>query len=134
MLYHGWILWPLSSSFMVLVLAMIRTLTAVSLFFVSLFFGHAARFPDQGSNLCPLHWKCGILTTGPPGNSLYPSYISSTLGKWFMHWTFICFSMSVSLLSLSACLFAAVISFTKINLAYAVTSHQSIFPLVVPED
>ena len=25
-------------------------------------------FPDQEWNLCPLHWKHGILTTGPPGN------------------------------------------------------------------
>ena len=24
-------------------------------------------FPDQGSNPCPLHWKGGVLTTGPPG-------------------------------------------------------------------
>ena len=26
-------------------------------------------FPDQGSNLCPLHWKHRVLTTGPPGKS-----------------------------------------------------------------
>ena len=26
-------------------------------------------FPNQGSNLCPLHWKHGVLTTGPPGKS-----------------------------------------------------------------
>ena len=26
-------------------------------------------FPDQGSNPCPLHWKGGILTTGPPAKS-----------------------------------------------------------------
>ena len=26
-------------------------------------------FPEQGSSLCPLHWKCGVLTTGPPGKS-----------------------------------------------------------------
>ena len=25
--------------------------------------------PDQGSNTGPLPWKCGVLTTGPPGNS-----------------------------------------------------------------
>ena len=24
-------------------------------------------FPDQGSNLCPLHWQVGFLTTGLPG-------------------------------------------------------------------
>ena len=24
-------------------------------------------FPNQGSNLCPLQCKCGLLTTGPPG-------------------------------------------------------------------
>ncbi|XP_073659220.1 CREB-regulated transcription coactivator 1 isoform X16 [Tursiops truncatus] len=27
-------------------------------------------FPNQGLKLCPLQWKHGILTTGPPGNSL----------------------------------------------------------------
>ena len=24
-----------------------------------------------GIDPCPLQWKCGVLTTGPPGNSLY---------------------------------------------------------------
>ena len=28
-----------------------------------------SQFPDQGSNLSPLHWKCGVLTTGWPGMS-----------------------------------------------------------------
>ena len=41
-------------------------------FFLSIF-GHARRlersqFPDQGWNPCLLQWKCGVLTTGPPGN------------------------------------------------------------------
>ena len=27
------------------------------------------KFPNQGSNLCPLHWRHGVLTTGPPGKS-----------------------------------------------------------------
>ena len=27
------------------------------------------KLPDQGLNPYPLHWKCGVLTTGPPGNS-----------------------------------------------------------------
>ena len=33
---------------------------------------HACRiqFPDQGSNLGPLHWERGVLPTGPPGKSL----------------------------------------------------------------
>ena len=39
------------------------------------FFGRSARlagsyFPDQGLNLCPQPWKHGVLTIGPPGNSL----------------------------------------------------------------
>ena len=39
------------------------------------FLSHAARhvrsqLPDQGSNPRPLHWKCEVLTTGPPGKSL----------------------------------------------------------------
>ena len=27
------------------------------------------QFPDQGSNLGPLHWEHGVLPTGPPGKS-----------------------------------------------------------------
>ena len=30
----------------------------------------AIEFSDQGSNLGPLHWECGVLLTGPPGKSL----------------------------------------------------------------
>ena len=30
--------------------------------------------PNQRSNLCPLQWKRGVLTTGPPGNSPKYSY------------------------------------------------------------
>ena len=30
------------------------------------------QFRDQGSNPGPLHLECGVLTTGPPGKSLYP--------------------------------------------------------------
>ena len=37
------------------------------------FFGHSMRhggnFPNQRSNACPLQWKHGVLTTGPPGKS-----------------------------------------------------------------
>ena len=29
-------------------------------------------FPDQGLNPRPLHWKHGVLTTGPPGKSQTP--------------------------------------------------------------
>ena len=39
-------------------------------------------FPDQGSNLGPLHWEPVVLTTGPPGKSLFePSW---TTGKRYM--------------------------------------------------
>ena len=44
--------------------------------FFFFFFGRATRhaessFPDhqRRSDLCPLRWKCGVLTTGLPGNS-----------------------------------------------------------------
>ena len=30
------------------------------------------KFPDQGLNLGPLHWKLGVLATGPPANFLGP--------------------------------------------------------------
>ena len=45
-------------------------------YFVFIFiFGHAIHhntsyFPDQGSNLCPLYWERGVLTTGLPWKSL----------------------------------------------------------------
>lgn len=46
----------------------------VPLFCLSVRFGHATRhmrssFPDQGSNPCPLQWKQGVLTMGPPRKS-----------------------------------------------------------------
>ena len=52
-------------------------------FFFKQFFFLAAwhigsKFPDQGSNLCPLQWKCGALTTGLPGMS--PNYLFFFLG------------------------------------------------------
>ena len=42
--------------------------------FIDIYFGphhrHARSYsPDQGSNPCPLQWKCAVLTTRPPGNS-----------------------------------------------------------------
>ena len=37
-----------------------------------------SQFPDQGLNPCPLHWKCGVLTTGSPGNSLGISSLNKT--------------------------------------------------------
>ena len=42
-----------------------------------------SQFPDQGSNLHPLHWECGILTTGPPGKSLGPSF--KNLSSFIQH-------------------------------------------------
>ena len=36
-------------------------------------------FPDLGSNLCPLHWKCRVLTTILPGKSIF-------LGVFFFFW------------------------------------------------
>ena len=41
-------------------------------FFFFFWLHHAAcriLVPDQGSNSCPLQWKLGVLTTGPPGKS-----------------------------------------------------------------
>ena len=31
-----------------------------------------SQLPDKGSNPCPWQWKYGVLTTGPPGKSLFP--------------------------------------------------------------
>ena len=37
------------------------------------------QFPDQGWNLDPMHWKCEVLPTGPPGKS--PCVHSSGVGR-----------------------------------------------------
>ena len=39
------------------------------------------KFPGQGLSLCPLQWKDGILTTGPPGNSPLFIFPDSSVGK-----------------------------------------------------
>ena len=36
-----------------------------------------SQFPDQGLNLCPLHWGGRFLTTGPPGKSQPSSFNQS---------------------------------------------------------
>lgn len=51
--------------------------STLSLKHFKLYFGHTiwlagSQFPNQGLNVCPQHWKHGVLTTGPPGNSLKP--------------------------------------------------------------
>ena len=35
--------------------------------------------PNQGLNQHPLHWQCGVLTTGPPGKSLGVRYLTQRL-------------------------------------------------------
>ena len=51
-------------------------------FFFLLWLSHVAcGLHDQGSNPCPLHWKHGLLTTGPPGKS--PAYFSGCFLELF---------------------------------------------------
>ena len=50
------------------------------------FFGCAAQyvgtqFSDPGSNLCPLHWKCGVLTTGLPGKPPHFKHEDTDMSK-----------------------------------------------------
>ena len=54
----------------------------VPYFFFLLWLSHVAcGLHDQGSNPCPLHWKPGLLTTGPPGKS--PAYFSGCFLELF---------------------------------------------------
>ena len=47
--------------------------------------------PAQALNLCPLQWKRGVLTPGPPGNSLLPSAFKITVTKFFLrHLNYVC--------------------------------------------
>ena len=41
------------------------------------FFLMCGMFPDQGSNPPSLHWKCGVLMTGPPGMFLTANILMS---------------------------------------------------------
>ena len=58
-------LWPSPDSFCLCPIA-------VFLSFLFFFFGApkfvGSQFSNQGSNLCPLQWKCRVLTTGSPGS------------------------------------------------------------------
>ena len=50
-------------------------------------------FPDQGLNLGPLLWECGVLATGPPGKSF--KYLLMWLRVWIIIITLIFFFMLV---------------------------------------
>ena len=44
------------------------------------------QFPDQGSNPGPVHWKCGVLASGPPGKYPKPSLMKITASYlWGLH-------------------------------------------------
>ena len=47
------------------------------------------KFLDQGSNPCPLQWKCRVLTTGPPGKSpsLFLKCSYQPLNEFDNQWT-----------------------------------------------
>ena len=49
----------------------LRTISFFPFFFFFLAMQRAGEFPNQGSNLCPLQWNLGVLTTGHPENSQY---------------------------------------------------------------
>ena len=40
--------------------------------------------PNQGSNPCPLQWKCGVLTTGPPRKSQMSTLLTALALDCFM--------------------------------------------------
>ena len=45
------------------------------------------QFPDQGSNLHSLQWKCGVLTTGLPRKSCSQFFLAA-LGLCCCSWAF----------------------------------------------
>ena len=60
-------------------------------------------FPTKGSNVGPLQWKHGVLTTGPPGKALFACTLNSLFSVWlmigvpllvFIYLCFLCFSFS----------------------------------------
>ena len=66
--------------------------TQLFLFFLALW--HVgSQLSDWGSNPCPLHWKCKVLTTGPTGKSLYTiikSYFPFTVVTKYWLYTLCC--------------------------------------------
>ena len=53
------------------------TYTYICIYFFKIFFFFCytmqhvkSQFPNQGPNVCPLHWEHGVLITGPAGKSL----------------------------------------------------------------
>ena len=71
----GWI-FEVKSDFVLKWLGVLKKTLEIGYFFLSLkkSFGCApkrvgSKFPDQGLNLHPLHWKHRILTSGLPGKS-----------------------------------------------------------------
>ena len=66
-------------------------------FFLAIPLGCRILVLDQGQNLCPLQWKHGVLTTGPPGKSqgslelileCFPLCYLQLLRKWDFHPSF----------------------------------------------
>ena len=49
---------------------MFSDLTLIFFFFDRGLWHARSKFPDQGLNLCPLLWQCGVLATRLPGKSL----------------------------------------------------------------
>ena len=45
-------------------------------------------FPDQGSDRSPLQWKCGVLTTGPPGTSYLAFFFKNLFVYFWLFWVF----------------------------------------------
>ena len=67
--------YPKSSRF----LPMLSPRSFIFIYFYFLFFVHTtqhagSQFSGQGSNQCPLQWKCRVLTAGPRGKSLDPFF------------------------------------------------------------
>ena len=91
----------------VLILRAVKSHSFVFFFFSNTEWHVGSQFPHQGSNLCPLQWKRGVLTIEPPGKSLtvlimrqaHPIQDTKVIQRWcwyiFKNWLsrkkYICF-------------------------------------------
>ena len=48
----------------------------------------AISFPNQGSNLCPLHWEQRVFTTGLQRKLKYSSYLHRFNSKWKIYFLY----------------------------------------------
>ena len=89
--------------------------------------------PDQGSNLCPLHWKHGVLITGPSGRTPQPGYLHGFCQSYSDFPSFTCTYLCVCVCAFSSIQFLHICKFavaTRTSKNQTVSITASLFLLL----